>query len=58
MTTLIGIVSFKHCPREENDVAHELARSCFIDKISCNWVDEPHSFILGKLINDVTIMNA
>ena len=58
LMALIGSVSFKHCPREANEVAHELARSCFIDKISCNWVDEPPSFILGKLINDVTIVNA
>jgi len=55
LVALIGRVSFKHCPREANEVAHELARSCFIDKISCNWVDEPPSFILGKLVNDVTI---
>jgi hypothetical protein len=26
---------------ETNGVAHELARSCFIDQIYCNWVDEP-----------------
>ena len=53
--TLIGNVSFKHCPREANEVAHELARFGFTNKNSCNWVDEPPSFILGKLINDVTI---
>ena len=57
LATLIGNVSFKFCPREANEVAHELASSCFIDKISCNWVDEPPSFILGKLVNDVTIVD-
>ena len=58
LVSSIGVVTFKHCPREANEVAHELAQSCFGNKISCNWVDEPPSFILGKLINDVTIMNA
>ena len=53
----IGNVEFKHISREANKVAHELARGCFIDKISCNWVDEPPSFILGKLVNDVTIVD-
>lgn len=54
----IGRVSFNHCRREANEVAHELARLCFVDIRSCNWVDEPPSFILGKLINDVTIVDA
>jgi ribonuclease HI len=50
---LIGDVSFKHCPREANEVAHELARFCFSSRSSCNWLDEPPSFLLEKLINDV-----
>jgi hypothetical protein len=51
---LIGNVSFKHCPREANEVAHVLARECFASKLSCNWVDEPPGFLMEKLINDVT----
>ena len=58
LASLIGTVSFRYCPMEANEVAHELARSCFTEKISCNWVDEPPSFILGKLTNDVTIVDA
>jgi ribonuclease HI len=48
-------VKFKHCPREANKV-DELARSCFQSTNSCNWVDEPPSFILRTLLDDVTIM--
>ena len=51
----IGTVSFQHCPREANAVAHELARVCYTDKSSCNWDDDPSSFIIGKLVNDVII---
>jgi hypothetical protein len=51
---LIGNASFKHCPREANEVAHVLARECFASKLFCNWVDEPTGFLMEKLINDVT----
>jgi ribonuclease HI len=51
--SFIDDVSFKHCPREANEVAHEVARVCYSSKISCNWVDNPPSFLLEKLINDV-----
>jgi hypothetical protein len=40
LAALVGNVSFKHCPREANKVAHELARVCFSSISSCNWVDE------------------
>jgi ribonuclease HI len=51
----IGEVSYVHCPREANKTAHELAKVCHIDKDSCNWDDDPPSFLLCKLIEDVTI---
>jgi hypothetical protein len=54
LASLIDKVSFKHCLREVNEVAHDIARFCFSSKASCNWVDEPPSFLLEKLINDVT----
>jgi hypothetical protein len=49
----IGSVSFKACSRETNQVAHNIARFCFSNNISCNWVDEPPSFIFDSLTNDV-----
>jgi hypothetical protein len=52
----IGDVSFKLCPSEGNQVAHELARYSFSENISCNWVDEPPTFLLDKLLNDVTVL--
>jgi ribonuclease HI len=52
----IGSVRFKTCPREANQVAHNIARFCFSNNISCNWVDEPPSFILDSLTNDVTVL--
>jgi hypothetical protein len=37
---IIGKVEFKFCPREMNNVAHTIAKSCFNSKVDCNWVDE------------------
>jgi ribonuclease HI len=54
LASQIDKVSFKHCPREVNEVAHDIARFCFSSKAYCNWVDELPSFLLEKLINDVT----
>jgi ribonuclease HI len=54
--SFIDEVSFKHCPREANEAADEVARVCCASKISCNWVDNPPSFLLEKLINDVTVL--
>jgi ribonuclease HI len=54
LVTSIGDVSFSHCPREANKVAHELAKFSFANDLSCNWVDEPPSFLIDKLISDVT----
>ena len=51
----IGKVSFKHCPREANQVAHNLASHSFSNNVTCNWIDEIPSFILCNLINDVSV---
>jgi hypothetical protein len=56
LAIIIGNVKFQYCLREANGVGHKLARACFSDKLSCNRIDEPLIFILGKLINDITIM--
>jgi ribonuclease HI len=49
-------VSVEYCNREANQ-AHELARDAYISGFSCNWVDEPLSFILNKLANDVIVLS-
>jgi hypothetical protein len=53
---IIRKVEFTHCSGDVNVVAHEIARSCLISKISCNWIDELPSFILQSFVNDVTII--
>lgn len=45
LVTKIGDVQFKHCVREANIVAHEVAKHCYENGISCHWVDNPPSFI-------------
>jgi ribonuclease HI len=50
----IGSVTYKFCPREANQVAHTLARHSFSNKMNCNWDDDPPSFLLDSLLNDVT----
>jgi ribonuclease HI len=49
-------VEVEHCHREANPVAHEFARVSFESTNSCIWVDEPPSFIISKLVNDVTVL--
>jgi ribonuclease HI len=56
ISTMIGNVKFKSCPREANQVAHQIAKFSFLNNQTCNWVDEPPSFILDRLVNDVTVL--
>jgi ribonuclease HI len=56
LSSSIGEVSFKHCPREANGVAHELARVAFESSSSGFWEGEPPNFIVSHLVNDVTIL--
>jgi hypothetical protein len=46
MVQLIGKVTFKHCLREANQVAHELARILFSNKTSYNWLNEAPNILL------------
>jgi ribonuclease HI len=55
IVTNIGDISFRCCPRDANQVAHELAKYSYAHKISCNWDDDPPSFLLDRLLNDVKI---
>jgi hypothetical protein len=48
-------ITFKHCNREANIGAHELARYSFIQHFDSFWDDVPPRFLLPKLINDVTV---
>ena len=55
MSVQIGTVDFKHCPRDANSVAHELASFSFHNNISCVWGDEPPSCLIVFLANDVSV---
>jgi ribonuclease HI len=50
----IEVVFFSHCGRDTNTVAHELARNCLSSNLVYNWIEEPPSFFLQTLLNDVT----
>ena len=47
----------KHCSRDANHAAHELAKRAMVEKQNCIWDDEPLSFILGFAINYLTVLN-
>jgi hypothetical protein len=49
----LQMISIEHCSGEANETVHELARRGMQMKLNCNWDDEPPSFILEFLMNDV-----
>jgi hypothetical protein len=48
LAALIDKVAFKHCPREANEVAHEIASNSYSTRNSYNWVDEPPTLLSVK----------
>jgi ribonuclease HI len=56
LASSIGSVSFQFCPREANQVADDIARFCFQNKITCTWDDDPPSFLQNSLVNDITVL--
>ena len=50
-------IAIEHTSREANQVAHELARQAMLRKENCIQDDDPSSFIVHLLSNDVTILN-
>uniref|UniRef100_A0ACD5WS59 Uncharacterized protein n=1 Tax=Avena sativa TaxID=4498 RepID=A0ACD5WS59_AVESA len=49
-------ILFEHCKREANKVAHELARHSFINHVDEFWDNDPPSFIMPTMVNDVTVL--
>ncbi|KAF6986066.1 hypothetical protein CFC21_003857 [Triticum aestivum] len=49
-------ISFEHCNRETNKVAHEFARlaKCCMTK---DWIEKPMKNLVTLLIDDVTIIS-
>jgi ribonuclease HI len=56
LMALFGTTQFQHCMRKANGAAYVLAKFFFSDKKSCNWIDQPLSFLLEELVNHVTVM--
>ena len=53
---MIDGVSFSHCPREANRVAHHLAKHSYDTQSAFDWDGDPPNFILPYVINDVTLL--
>lgn len=51
----IPLVSFQHCPREANNLAHQLARHGYDSQLFISWEDEPPDFLVPHVLKDVTI---
>lgn len=50
-----GNITFQHCPRDANKVAHSLARHAYDSIATVFWDGDPPMFIMPLVINDVTI---
>lgn len=53
----IGQLKIQHCPREANTVAHEIARNVFDSNTNVYWDDDPPSFIVSDVMNDVSVFS-
>jgi ribonuclease HI len=49
-------ISFEHCRREANQVAHQLAKFSFESNSVVSWDDAPPSFIIPFVLDDVTML--
>jgi ribonuclease HI len=52
----IDNISFNHCQREANQVAHQMAKYSYDTKESHAWDGDPPDFILPFIIRDVTLL--
>jgi hypothetical protein len=50
-------VSFHHCPKNANQVAHELAKFAYSSKETHVWDGDPPDFILSYGIRDVSLLS-
>ena len=54
MSSDFNHVTYDHCNRESNKVAHELARLVKFSPSSC-WMDSAPPAVLSFLVNDTTV---
>lgn len=53
---VVGAISFHHCRREANKVAHNLAGHTFDTNSTLIWVSNPPRFFCSDILNYVTII--
>jgi ribonuclease HI len=53
----LGMITFQHCQREANKVAHNLARSCFQEDIMITWDDDPPRQVALDALDDLAVLN-
>ena len=54
--SLIEGISFTHCPREANNVAHQLAKNSYDRKLDLIWDGGPPSFLLPFGLHGVILL--
>jgi hypothetical protein len=55
LSSCFGNITFEHCYREADAVAHQLARYSSINRIDCIWTMTPLAFLFSNHINDVIL---
>ena len=53
----LGNISFKHCPRETNKVAHNLARKCYDSDVIFIWEGDPPLSVAQDALNDIYVLS-
>jgi hypothetical protein len=48
------VCEFSFCKRDANFVADYLSRET--DSLPCIWVDDPHSFVMSLLVEDISLI--
>jgi hypothetical protein len=52
LLTVLGKATIRHCPREANEAAHELARHGSLERVKLFWFSDPPSFIIPVIVKD------
>jgi hypothetical protein len=52
LLTVLGKATIRHCPREANEAAHELARHGSLERVKVFSFSDPHAFIIPVIAKD------
>jgi hypothetical protein len=53
----LRMITFQHCPREVNKVAHNLAKFCFQSDRIISWDGDPPSHVSLDALNDLALLS-